>query len=196
MNFKRALKKFWKFVWQDDSVASWVVAFVLAFLIVKFIVYPVIGLAFGTSYPIVAVVSGSMEHDQPFDEWWDLNEGWYESNGILKSDFQEFIFSNGFNKGDIIFLKGSKPKDIKAGDVIVFESTTAYPVIHRVVKAWEDDGQYYFQTKGDHNGDSDPGLKELEIDESRVLGKTLFKVPKLGWVKLVFVEIINNFKGE
>lgn len=190
MSFKITLKKFWKFVWHDDSIASWIVAFILAFLIVKFIVYPLIGLAFGTSYPIVAVVSGSMEHEQPFNEWWELNQEWYEGNNIYKEDFEEFVFKNGFMKGDIIFLRGVEPKDIKVGDVIVFQSTTVYPVIHRVVKTWED-GSHYFQTKGDHNGKSDPGLLELEISEERVLGKTLFRIPKLGWVKLVFVEMFN-----
>ena len=191
MNFKTALKKFWKFVWHDDSVASWIVAFVLAFLIVKFIVYPLIGLAFGTSYPIVAVVSGSMEHEQSFGQWWELNQEWYEESNIYKEDFENFVFKNGFVKGDIIFLKGSEPKDIKVGEVIVFQSTTPYPVIHRVVKVWEEEDVYYFQTKGDHNSRSDPGLLELEISGDRVLGKTLFRIPKLGWVKLIFVEIFK-----
>jgi len=154
MNFKIFLKKTWKFIWHDDSLASWIVSFILAFLIVKFIVYPGIGFITGTDYPIVAVVSVSMEHNQNFDSWWEANKDWYVGYDIQKEDFQKFIFKNGFDKGDIIFLKGSKPKDIKVGDVIVFESTTEYPVIHRVVKAWQKDDIYYFQTKGDNNGDS------------------------------------------
>jgi len=56
------LKKIWNFIWNDNSVWSWLVNIVLAFLLIKFVVYPLLGLALGTNYPIVAVVSGSMEH--------------------------------------------------------------------------------------------------------------------------------------
>ncbi|HII17071.1 TPA: signal peptidase I [Candidatus Woesearchaeota archaeon] len=54
--------KVWHFIWEEDSIASWLVNIVLAFILIKFIVYPGLGFAFGTSHPIVAVVSGSMEH--------------------------------------------------------------------------------------------------------------------------------------
>ena len=55
-------KKIWNFLWHEDSVTSWVVSIILAFVIVKFIIYPLIGVFLGTSFPIVAVVSESMEH--------------------------------------------------------------------------------------------------------------------------------------
>jgi hypothetical protein len=55
-------QKVWYFIWEDDSVLSWIVNVVLAFVLIKFIVYPGIGLLFGTTHPVVAVVSGSMEH--------------------------------------------------------------------------------------------------------------------------------------
>ena len=57
-----SFKKIWNFIWHEDSVLSWVVSIALAFLLVKFIIYPLIGLVLGTGYPIVAVVSESMEH--------------------------------------------------------------------------------------------------------------------------------------
>ena len=59
---KAALKGAWEFVWNDNSVWSWIVNIILAFVIIKFIVYPGLGFALQTSHPIVAVVSGSMEH--------------------------------------------------------------------------------------------------------------------------------------
>ena len=52
------LEKIWKFLWKDDSVWSWIVSIILAFLIVKFAIYPFLGLILGTGFPIVAVVSG------------------------------------------------------------------------------------------------------------------------------------------
>lgn len=57
------LKKVWNFIWNDDSLLSWVVNILLAFIIIKFIFYPAIGFAFQTDLPVVAVVSGSMEHN-------------------------------------------------------------------------------------------------------------------------------------
>lgn len=54
--------KIWFFIWHDNSAASWIINIILAYLIIKFIVYPSLGLVFGTNFPIVAVVSNSMEH--------------------------------------------------------------------------------------------------------------------------------------
>ena len=48
--------KVWWFLWEDDSVWSWLANIVLAFVLIKFIVYPGLGLALQTSHPIVAVV--------------------------------------------------------------------------------------------------------------------------------------------
>ena len=62
MDFKQFLKKTWHFIWDDDSIWSWIINVILAFVIIKFLVYPGLGFIMQTSYPIVAVVSGSMEH--------------------------------------------------------------------------------------------------------------------------------------
>ncbi len=61
-NIKSKLKKTKKFIWDDDSLLSWVVNVILAFVLVYFVIYPGLGLLLGTSHPVVAVVSGSMEH--------------------------------------------------------------------------------------------------------------------------------------
>ena len=63
-------KGIWYFIWEDNSLLSWIVNVILAFVLIKFIIYPGLGLLFSTSYPIVAVVSGSMEHQGNFDTWW------------------------------------------------------------------------------------------------------------------------------
>ena len=64
--------KIWHFLWYEDSVASWLVNIVLAFVLIKFVLYPGLGLILGTQFPVVAVVSSSMEHHpSSFDGWWD-----------------------------------------------------------------------------------------------------------------------------
>ena len=186
------LRKIWDFLWHNNSLASWVVSFIVAFIVVKFVIYAGIGLLLGTGYPIVAVVSGSMEHNGVgFDQWWEENQEWYEDKNINKTDFQNYIFKNGFNKGDIMILVGEEAKDINKGDVIVFEANTKNPVIHRVVKTSENNAKYYFQTKGDNNPDSYEQLGETKISEDKLIGKAVFRIPWLGWVKIIFAEIIQ-----
>jgi len=190
---KAFLKKTWWFIWEDDSVWSWIVNIILAFVLIKFIVYPGLGLLLSTGYPIVAVVSSSMEHDGSFNNWWGTQENWYFGYNISSEQFSSFDFRNGFNKGDIMILYGKKPQDIKVGEVVVFRSKRPDPIIHRVVKKWELSGGYYFQTKGDHNADSisSSGLDEMNISEEQLLGKAVIRVPLLGYIKIWFVELIK-----
>jgi len=165
----------------------------LAFLLIKFIVYPGLGLVFGTSFPIVAVVSNSMEHHMQFDEWWAKNEDYYLSINITKYEFGEYAFKNGFNRGDIMFLLGKKPEDLKIGDVIVFQSKKPYPIIHRIIMK-DDMGMWVFQTKGDNNKAQirDSELDETRVLEKQILGKAVLRVPWLGYVKIWAVDLING----
>ena len=86
-------------------------------------------------------------------------------------------------------LVGESPQNINIGDVLVFQSNLDNPIIHRVVKKWEVDGVYHFQTKGDNNKSSGEGLNEIDISEDRVIGKAVFRVPYLGWLKIMFSDI-------
>ena len=150
---KKIWKKVWWFIWEDNSIWSWLVNIVLSFVLIKFIVYPVLGLLLGTGFPIVAVVSSSMEHNAGFDSWWADNSDWYENMDIDYDEFKDFRFRNGFNKGDIMILYGKKPNKVNVGDVIVFKSYRPDPIIHRVVNIWEDGG-YHYHTKGDNKPNS------------------------------------------
>ncbi len=184
---KKILKKTWHFIWEEDSVWSWLVNIALAFVLIKFIVYPFLGLILGTSYPVVAVVSSSMEHNVNFDRWWEANEDYYEGLNIKKDSFESYIFKNGFNKGDIIILIKGRPEKINIGDVIVFDGSRRDPIIHRVIKKWKENDVHYFQTKGDNNKISISGM-ETKINENRILGKSTFRIPFLGYVKIFFVD--------
>lgn len=191
---KRNLKKVWHFIWEDNSIWSWIVNIILAFILIKFVVYPVLGLILGTSHPVVAVVSGSMEHNgMDFEQWWEKNKDWYLQNGVDKASFEKFSLKNGFNKGDIMILAGRNADDIKVGDVIVFANGKKDPIIHRIVKKAEKDGVIYFQTKGDNNKDSikTQQLDETKIAENEVIGKAAFRVPLLGYIKIGFVEMLK-----
>ncbi len=194
MDFKNILKKTWYFIWKDDSLLSWIVNVILAFLIVKFIIYPGLGFLLSTTHPLVAVVSGSMEHDGSFDSWWQSQSSWYEEHSIKKEEAFSWKFHNGFNKGDIMLLYGTSPKNIKKGDIIVFKSSQPDPIIHRVVRIYQENGNVYFQTKGDHNQESYPSLGEDRISEDRLIGKAIVRIPFLGWVKIIFTSIIDLFR--
>ena len=53
----------------------------------------------------------------------------------------------------------------------------------------EIDGEYFFQTKGDNNLAS--GSIDMNIDEERVIGKAVIKVPFLGYIKIWAFEVFK-----
>jgi signal peptidase I len=151
-------------------VLPWVLSVLLAFLIIKFLVFPTLGLLFGSELPLVAVMSGSMEHDPnsdglvcgrvappsyrgSLDDFWSLCGEWYESRGIIREQWDEFPLRRGFDKGDIMLLVGPTRGTVERGDIIVFHSREAHPIIHRVIERSTTPEGVLFQTKGDHNPD-------------------------------------------
>jgi signal peptidase I len=178
MGFFEALQKFWRFL-KEDSWQSWLVSLVLAFIIIKFVFFPTMSLVFATPLPLVVVESCSMYHALDFDSWWDSNGVWYAERGIQKKDFEGYMFKSGLNKGDIILVSGRG--GYERGDVIIFESDFRFPLIHRVIQTNGKIG-----TKGDNNFNQLP--QERDIEEDKVLGKSLIRIPGLGWVKLIFFE--------
>jgi len=208
---RSALGKAWHFIWEDDSLLSWVVNIILAIVLIKFVVYPGLGLLLGTQFPIVAVVSDSMEHKDfaktqrlPFDEWWQARGEFYEEKNISYEDFQKFPYKKGFNMGDLMVLRGTSPSKIKTGDILVFRGWQQEPIIHRVVEVKIADGKYFFQTKGDNNPDSIrasqscPICDETSITEDMLVGRAVLRIPYLGWVKIaavsMFLAIVNAFR--
>ncbi len=221
---KKWHQKAWKFFWHDDSFASWVANIVVAFIVIRYLLYPVLGIILGTSFPIVAVVSESMEHSispvciysesglcmeysntefqlcgqrftqfhDSFENYWRICGSWYENNAITKEQFATFPFQGGFDKGDVIILWRAHKIDV--GDILVFQAHRAQPIIHRVVKIWEENGETFYQTKGDHNSNSiSTGLQEHRIHEDRVFGKGIIRIPYFGWVKILFVDLVRPF---
>ena len=196
---KLTWKGVWHFIWEDNSIWSWLANIVLAFVLIKFIVYPGLGLILHTSHPVVAVVSESMEHNGNFDYWWQKSSSWYANNSISKEDFERFPLKNGFDKGDIMVLKGKKAADIEIGNVVVFWSAKKNPIIHRIVKKRQDNGIYYFQTKGDNYKTNPVSIKNIFLDETRIseeqiVGNAVLRIPLLGYIKIWFVELFTLAK--
>jgi len=177
---EESLKKFWKFL-RKDSWGSFAVTLLIAFIVIKFVFFPGLALITGTSLPIVIVESCSMyHHDAGFEN--TFTSPIYEKYGINIADTSGWDFPNGFSKGDLIFVV--RAKDIEVGDVIVFHGGAANPLIHRVVETGET-----YSTKGDNYVTNSKQLpSELNIREDQIIGKALFRVPVVGWAKLIFFE--------
>lgn len=191
MKAKEVLKKFWHLLWKDETWKGWIFSIIFLFIFIKFIFFPVLGLITGTSLPLAIVESCSMYHRgnlfSNYDSWWWDHEKKYSDFGITKEEFSKFKFTNGFNKGDILFITGVNPEKIKIGDVIIFSADYQNPLIHRVIKIEKQGDEFFFSTIGDNNN----GQLEVEenIQEIQIVGKANFKLaPYLGWVKLIFFE--------
>ncbi len=168
-----------------------IIALILMFfssLITKFIIFPLLGSMWNTSTPIAIMTSGSMSHDGNFDQWWSSQQELYSDLGISKDQFQKFSQSGGFDKGDILMIKGIDFDKLQVGDIILFESQRA-PIPHRIVRKYEENGINYVETKGDHNVGSIPF--EKKIKEDQIIGKISGVIPNLGWVKIWYIEMIS-----
>jgi len=193
---KEFWSKFWFIVWKDDSLKGWIISVIFIFVVIKFILFPILHLLTGTSLPLAIVESCSMHHKDnlfsDFDGWWQNNQDKYKKFNIDKKDFQDFPFIKGFTKGDILFITKPKIKDIGLGDIIIFNARTsgiAHPVIHRVISINQDleTGEKIFSTIGDNN--SGQISSEKAITEEQIIGKAKIKlVPYAGWIKLIFFE--------
>jgi signal peptidase I len=185
---KTRLGKIWHFLAHEESMASFIVDAILIILIGKYLLFPGLSMALGTPYPVVAVVSGSMDHHgQGFDAWWTQNGAWYEQHNITKVQFETFYRSNGFAKGDVFVVRGIN-SDIKVGDILVYRvSERSEPIIHRVV-AINPDGT--LQTKGDAN-QAQLSFEE-SVSESQVAGRAVAWAPLIGWVKVGLLELMGR----
>lgn len=192
--FKKFLKKSWDVIWKDDSFKGWLISLIFIFIVIKFIFFPLLNLVTGTSLPLAIVESCSMYHTgnsfSNFDNWWERHDSKYQAFFIEKSEFEKFVLKRGFSKGDIIFIIRAKPEKLKVGDIIIFDGGQKNPIIHRIIKINEENGEYTFSTIGDNN----EGQLSIEnkISEDKLIGKAALKiVPSVGWAKLIFYEHIK-----
>jgi len=164
------------------------------------IIAVVFGLFFGlraflnTPDPALTVVSGSMS--VPYDA----------------ADYNFWLtiatpFDRTLSVGDIIIVQGVNPKDLNTNyphsDIIVFHEPgdPSTLIVHRIVSAEVVNGQLYFVTKGDGNGNPWPEQPQTGFDPwdssnppgvpaSDVVGKVVLRIPWFGWVT-IFVKDYN-----
>jgi len=93
------------------------------------------------------------------------------------------------NVGDYLIVQGVEDDseiyaDREMGDIIVFRKPTDPDefIVHRVIeKTWnEQEERFNFKTKGDNNRSSDPW--SITVDD--IIGKVVWKIPLLGYIKI------------
>ena len=185
--------RFWFLLWKDNSFKGWIFSLIVIFIFIRFIFFPLLSLTTGTTLPLAIVESCSMYHHgdifSNFNKWWSGHEHYYLMRNITKREFDNFKFYNGLDKGDVLFIVGTSPQNIKVGDIIVFNIPgQSVPVIHRVVNITFSNGTYFFSTMGDNNAGQQLPL-EKKINQGQIVGKAVLKAaPFVGWVKLIFFQ--------
>ena len=78
-----------------------------------------------------------------------------------------------YQVGDVIIVKKEEPKNIEIGDDVTYlgkaSSVKDLRITHRVIRKREENGTYYFTTKGIANEIEDP-----EINEESLYGKVAY----------------------
>lgn len=81
------------------------------------------------------------------------------------------------NKGDVVIVKkiDNQYDQLEEGQVIAFKYNEVI-VVHRLINIIEENGQYYFYTKGDANSEPD----NYVIHENMIIGTVNLRIPYLG----------------
>ena len=174
-----------KKAWKNEHVQTAVIIGVIALIVFGFWIGT--RAILNTSYPALAVVSGSM--CVPYNGHCD---GWSHP------------FSYTLHIGDLIIIQGTEPADLNSdypnSDIIVFQkpSDRSELIVHRIVEKEENNGTIYFSTKGDGNSNTKwpdmPSPSELDpwkISEDLVVGKVIMRIPWIGH----FVLFMRNGIG-
>ena len=99
-----------------------------------------------------------------FDKVYDLIK--FKSYVILSDSMKPAM-----DPGDVIFIKKINVDNLKAGDIITFQKEE-FIATHRIIK-FEDKS---IITQGDNNN-----LADDPLTKENVIGKYIFKVPKIGY---------------
>jgi signal peptidase I len=85
--------------------------------------------------------------------------------------------------------------ELEVGDIIVFSSGKPYPIIHRIVATQMENGDVSYVTKGDNNPQPIVSfdLNEENVQEEQLLGKAVFRIPFVGYLKLLVVDGLALF---
>ncbi len=90
------------------------------------------------------------------------------------------------NVGDILVIKGEDFETYQEGDIIVFDVSqddSEIPIIHRIIEKGDD----YVGAQGDNNPEQQSF--EERIEPEQIHGRTVFKIPRVGLLKLLAIDI-------
>jgi signal peptidase len=112
--------------------------------------------------------------------------GVYPAYRVVVSGSMEPVFY----RGDVVFIKHMNPDNLLEGDILVFKNPyDDTPIVHRIIKITQQGDTRYFATKGDNNFSPDSYYPPPGIPEDGIVGKVIFKVPKVGLVALWFKDV-------
>lgn len=89
--------------------------------------------------------------------------------------------------GDMVIAKKIEPCLIEEGDIISYRMNNKVNVTHRVLEVFNEYDDFSFKTKGDANNIEDSEL----VLEDNVIGKLVFRVPKVGY----FIDFMTKPLG-
>lgn len=92
-----------------------------------------------------------------------------------------------YKTGSVIYVIGADRDTLQVGDVITYRMSGDVIATHRIVEVTEQEGEYWYRTKGDANEivDGKP------VSESQIVGTPVFTVPYLGYL----VEYMQSISG-
>jgi signal peptidase I len=88
------------------------------------------------------------------------------------------------NIGDVAIIKKCGPNDVKVGDIIEYKMPD-FTVVHRIIEIKQENGKFYFVTKGDNNSSKDKDL----VTEDQLIGKCLFKIRYIGYPAIWITDV-------
>jgi len=199
MSYKKIKEKivsFFRWVLYSEDPLSYVVFFIIAYLIYNYIIMPILVFITGSQAPMLVILTPSMEHTyfnlQWYCQWWNL------SYPECQKKWNQLPFHNGINVGDLVI--STSPTNAKVGDVIVARvSNLNFPLVHRVVglqcnnttiKAevyLKDYPNCRILTKGDNNPIIDPYI----IYYKDVEGTVTYVIPYIGLPRVIIYNIFH-----
>jgi signal peptidase I len=116
---------------------------------------------------------------------------WFGSGAL---PFQPLVVPTGsmipvFYPGDIVIIAKTQAKNVNVGDIVEYRSAdNNINIIHRVINIQENGSQKTYIFKGDNNDAPD----NVPVTEQQILGKEIFRVPKVGWVSLYIKTLLSG----
>lgn len=89
--------------------------------------------------------------------------------------------------GDIVIIQKTTVENLKQGDIIQYRKDNV-TYVHRIYAITKDNQQTHITTKGDANDHPDPD----QITPDRILGKSLFTIPQLGWIQILIQNTLRD----